>query len=137
MATPGIHHWSNSCSHTPFWDLPFLRLWVCSVLWWPFCCSLLSKPSPVVLPSFQELSDTGTISIRRRSSLFLSQCTTQHFFEIITTTTTEHILKLYQYHHFNYLSLLIITLYWLIGKVKMSDEMICSILGWDFVAFFL
>lgn len=27
----------------PFWDLPCLRLWVCSVLWWLSCYCLHSK----------------------------------------------------------------------------------------------
>ena len=41
--TPVIHHWNNNSFHTPFWVSPCLKLWVFSVLWWPFCfCSLFN-----------------------------------------------------------------------------------------------
>ena len=43
LVMPGTHHWSSSFSHMPSWDLPCLRLWVYSVLWWLSCCYLHSK----------------------------------------------------------------------------------------------
>lgn len=41
--TPGTPPSSSSCSHTPSWVSPCLRLWVSSVLWWRSCCCSLSK----------------------------------------------------------------------------------------------
>lgn len=43
LVTPEIHPSSNSCSHMPFWDSLCLKPWVCSVWWWPSCCSSPSK----------------------------------------------------------------------------------------------
>ena len=40
---PVTPHWNSNFFHTPSWVSPCLKLWVFSVLWWPFCCCLLSK----------------------------------------------------------------------------------------------
>jgi hypothetical protein len=42
---------SNSSSPMPFWASPCPKLWVSSVLWWPSCCCLHSRPHhpPVVI----------------------------------------------------------------------------------------
>ena len=42
-AMPGTPPWRASFSPLPFWVLPCLRLWVCSVSWWLSCFCLLSK----------------------------------------------------------------------------------------------
>ena len=52
---PVTPHWNSNFFHTPSWVSPCLKLWVFSVLWWPFCCCLLSKlcfPTPRTFISF-------------------------------------------------------------------------------------
>lgn len=44
----GTHLWSSSCSHMPFWDLPCLKPWDCSV-WWLLSLSCLLCKTSVIL----------------------------------------------------------------------------------------
>ena len=49
---PVTPHWNSNFFHTPSWVSPCLKLWVFSVLWWPFCCCLLSK---LCFPNIQNI----------------------------------------------------------------------------------
>lgn len=44
----GTHRWSSSCSHMPFWALPCLKPWDCSV-WWLLSLSCLLCKTSVIL----------------------------------------------------------------------------------------
>lgn len=49
----GTHLWSNSCFHMPFWDLPCLKPWDCSVWWLLSLSCLLCKTSVIIHFDYQ------------------------------------------------------------------------------------
>ena len=66
---PVTPHWNSNFFHTPSWVSPCLKLWVFSVLWWPFCCCLLSKLCffPNIQNIYQFLSSSRFSAEKRKN----------------------------------------------------------------------
>ena len=73
---PVTPHWNSNFFHTPSWVSPCLKLWVFSVLWWPFCCCLLSK-----LCFFPNISRTFISFYHQVDSVVKKECNIRKKYE--------------------------------------------------------